>query len=342
MYSGMAPGFVAGDYLRDELCIDLRRLAAACRADFIEDTCERVDPVARRIHLAGGEWIGYDAASFNVGSTLLGRDLPGVREHTFPTRPLSKLIDGVEGLITRAKTHSGERPFQLLVVGAGVAGVELAFSAEARLARETGSVINVMLLNSGERILPRCPAGLVRRVERLALSRRVTIENNVRAVEVRTSGIVLESGMRVDGDAVLWVTGPTGHPLFVDSLGIETDDRGFVLIRPTLQFNGYDNLFAVGDCGTLVDYPQTPKAGVHAVRQGPFITHNLRAFLRGDSLQRYRPQREFLTLLNVGNGYAIGCKLGLSFGGRWVMRLKDRIDRGFMRKYQPGRKGTSR
>jgi NADH dehydrogenase FAD-containing subunit len=30
------------------------------------------------------------------------------------------------------------------------------------------------------------------------------------------------------------------------------DSRGFVLTRPTLQVKGYDNLFAVGDCATLI------------------------------------------------------------------------------------------
>ncbi len=336
MYSGMAPGFVAGDYALRDLSIDLRPLAAACGAELVEATCERIDPTAKQIQLAGGEVIGYDVASFNIGSTLLGRELSGVGEHALPTRPLRKLLDGIAGLIVRAGEHRGDQPFRLLVVGAGVAGVELAFCAQVRLWRETGKAIAVTLFNSGSRILPRYPDSLIRRVERLATTRGIVIKNDVRVVALDDNGAVTESGERADADAVLWVTGPVSHPLFVNSPGIETDTRGFISIRSTLQFKDNDDCFAVGDCGTLIEHPDTPKAGVYAVRQGPILTENLRSHLCGESLREYAPQREFLTLLNMGDGYAIGCKLGVSFGGRWVLRLKDWIDRDFMRKFQLG------
>ncbi len=64
------------------------------------------------------------------------------------------------------------------------------------------------------------------------------------------------------------------------------------------------------------------------------MTHNIRAALSGDGLRSYKPQGDFLTLLNLGDGTALGAKWGRSFGGRWVMTLKDRIDRRFMRRFQ--------
>ncbi len=38
--------------------------------------------------------------------------------------------------------------------------------------------------------------------------------------------------------------------------------------------------------------------------------------------------------MNLGDGTAIGAKWGVSFEGRWVMGLKDRIDRAFMGRFQ--------
>ncbi|MFQ5738633.1 MAG: FAD-dependent oxidoreductase, partial [Acidobacteriota bacterium] len=132
---------------------------------------------------------------------------------------------------------------------------------------------------------------------------------------------------------VVWATGPASQPIFRQS-GLATDERGFVKVRSTLQVEAYDEIFAVGDCATLVEYPRTPKAGVYAVRQGPFLTHNLRASMLGQSLHPYRPQGDFLMLLNLGNGKALGTKWGQSVEGRWVMKLKDWIDRRFMRRFQ--------
>jgi hypothetical protein len=45
-------------------------------------------------------------------------------------------------------------------------------------------------------------------------------------------------------------------------------------------------------------------------------------------------QRDFLSLLNLGDGTALGTKKGLSFQGRWVMKRKDWIDRRSMERSQ--------
>jgi NADH dehydrogenase FAD-containing subunit len=105
-------------------------------------------------------------------------------------------------------------------------------------------------------------------------------------------------------------------------------------VRSTLQAEGHDEIFAAGDCATLVEHPGVAKAGVYAVREGPVVAANLRACLAGEPLRRYRPQRGFLVLMNAGGGVALGSKWGVSFQGRWVMRLKDRIDRRFVGLFQ--------
>ena len=76
------------------------------------------------------------------------------------------------------------------------------------------------------------------------------------------------------------------------------------------------------------------KAGVYAVRSGPLLDANLRASLSGAMLQSFKPQSDFLSLLNLGNGKAIGTKWGLTLTGARVLWLKDRIDRSFMEKYR--------
>jgi len=199
--------------------------------------------------------------------------------------------------------------------------------------RQSGVEVTVTLLDGGTRILRGYPAGLVRRVEVEAARRGVRILLEQRVAAVEHDAVLLDDGERLASGVTVWVTGAVSHSLFRDS-GLPTDSRGFVRTRPTLQIEGHDDLFAVGDCATLTDYPETPKAGVYAVRQGPFVGANLVASLTGAGLRSYRPQGDFLTLLNLGDGSALGAKWGRSFGGAWVMRLKDRIDRRFMRRFQ--------
>ena len=61
---------------------------------------------------------------------------------------------------------------------------------------------------------------------------------------------------------------------------------------------------------------------------------NIRARLSSNVLCTYKPQHGFLSLLNLGNGEAIGTKWGLTYKGPRAMWLKDRIDRSFMERYQ--------
>lgn len=37
----------------------------------------------------------------------------------------------------------------------------------------------------------------------------------------------------------------------------------------------------------------------------------------------------------TGDGKAIGTKFGISFAGKWVWRMKDHIDTGFMKLFDP-------
>jgi selenide,water dikinase len=333
MYSGMVPGFVAGDYRQEELEIDVRPLAALAGANVVVAAATMIDADERRIELIDHDPVSYDLASVNIGSTVLGLDLPGVREHALPTRPIGRFVQRVGELLEHEQDHQRSDPFRVVVVGAGAGGVEVALTVQHRLRQDTNAPLQITLLDAGPRVLSGYRGSLVRRVERLCVARDIAIRCNQRVAAVEGDAIVLTSGERVGCDLPIWVTGPASHPLFGAS-GLSTDQRGFGRVRSTLQLEDHDELLAVGDCASLIEFPGTPKAGVYAVREGPYVTQNLRALLAGEPLQAYRPQGDFLTLLNAGGGLALGTKWGISFQGRWVMRWKDRIDRAFMRRFQ--------
>lgn len=84
-----------------------------------------------------------------------------------------------------------------------------------------------------------------------------------------------------------------------------------------------------------LDYPFPPKAGVYAVRGGPIITRNIAHYIAGEKLEKYVPQTEFLALLMTGDGKAVGTRFGMAFTGKWVWGMKDYIDVGFMKLFDP-------
>jgi len=73
---------------------------------------------------------------------------------------------------------------------------------------------------------------------------------------------------------------------------------------------------------------------VHAVRAAPVLDANLRATLAGSPLREFRPQRDFLSLLNLGGRRALATKWGLAAAGRLPWIWKDRIDRAFVDRFR--------
>ncbi|MCP4201588.1 MAG: selenide, water dikinase SelD [bacterium] len=339
MYSGMVPGFVAGQYKQEELEIDVLPLARRIGARVIIARAIRIEAEEKRVVLQGRPPVPFELASINIGSTVAGLSTPGVREHAIPTRPITGFVSRLDSLFDEFRASNATECVRIVVAGAGAGGVEVAFALDHRL-RELGRKVDVTVIESGPEILAGYSAGMRRRAERAAGQRDIKIVAGQRIDRVEADRVFLKqagasSKSEQPFDLLLWVTGAVSHPLFRDS-NLPTDERGFVKIRSTLQLEDHDHIFAVGDCSTLTRYPRTPKAGVYAVRQGPVLTTNLRRLLAGEALlDRYRPQHDFLTLINTGDGGAIGGKWFLSFEGEWVFRLKDRIDRKFMYRFQP-------
>lgn len=331
VYSGMVPGLVAGDYAAHELEIDCWPLARRADARVVLAPAIRVDPTARKVELEGRPPVAYDLASLDVGSSVRGLDLPGVRDHALATRPIRQFIDRLEARLRAAEGEAGSEPLRVAVVGGGAAGVELAFTLEARL-RTAGRAAELTVVAEDDRPLP----GVARRVAERALRelarRRIAWRGGARVEAVLKDAVVVD-GERVPCHLAVWATGAAPQPLGAAS-ALPLDPRGFVRVRDTLQVVGHDDLFAVGDCAALEAHPWVPRAGVYAVRQGPVLDANLRARTAGGALRPYRPQRDFLALLNLGDRHALGSKWGRTASGRAVWRLKDAIDRRFMRRFQ--------
>ena len=328
-YSGMVPGLIGGRYDVASLSFDLSAISRRAGVRFVQAEATAIDPENRRLGLADGQTLGYDVVSIAVGSTVQGEDLPGVAEFARRVKPIGRAVE----LVPALERIAAGRPPAVVVVGGGAAGVEVALGLRARLRRLGRSDAEVTLVESTDRLL----GGRMPAAERLA--RRALAANGVAVLlgapvdQVRAEGIEI-GGRHVPAELVVWATGATATSLLRRS-GLASDRRGFVLVNDHLQSVSHPEVFAAGDAASLARYPDTPKAGVYAVREGPVLWANLQAAASGRTLpRRYRPQRRFLALLNTGDGRAILSYGSVALWGRSWMALKDRIDLGFMRRFQ--------
>ncbi|HXX32509.1 MAG TPA: FAD-dependent oxidoreductase [Myxococcaceae bacterium] len=308
VYTGMLPGWVAGELTRADLTVELRPLALAARAALHPEGAVGIEAPSRSVRLAGGELVEADVLSLGIGSGLRGLDFPGVREHASNVR-----------LLAARAEHFQASPGPAVVVGGGLGGVELALCLRAACDR-------VSLVSETEEIPQGAPPPLVRAVKR-ALADRGVQPVQGRAVRVTAEEVTLSDGRRLPARTVLWATGPAPHPLLAAS-GLELGPSGAVRVGPSLGSTSHPDIFAAGDCADLP--APVPKSGVYSVREGPVLAHNLEARLRDAPLRPYRPQGHALALVNFGDGTALLSRGRLVARGRWVRAWKDHLDRGFL------------
>jgi pyridine nucleotide-disulfide oxidoreductase family protein len=333
-YSGMLPGHVAGLYGRAEMHIDLARLAARAGAQLITDEATGFDRVGRRVLLRTGEPVPYGILSIDIGITPDLAAIPGAREHAIAVKPIGDFLAKWDRLQGDVLAPRGPR--RIAIVGAGAAGLCLAFAVTTALrtglTRQGIDPASLSVTLIGAAAAPELNGGMRRAVISALERHGIPLIAGQQATAIEGRGILLASGRRIPAEVVLIAT-EAAPPIALRGGAFPQDERGFIAVRPTLQALDDDDVFAAGDCATMLAHPR-PKAGVFAVRQGPHLAANLRRRLRHEPLKEMVPQKQHLVLLSTADRRAIaGRGHWLAFEGRWAWWLKDWIDRRFMRRF---------
>lgn len=332
-YSGMLPGHIAGHYSRDDLDIDLVKLARFAGARLILAPATGIDPQTRQVMVEGRGAIGYDVASIDVGIHARMPGITGFAEHALGAKPLDIYASRWQAFL--AQVDAGEKRPEVAVIGGGIAGVELAMAMAHALRRTgrtggtggTGRDATVSVIDKAVDLTgSNAPAR--QRLKTVMAELGVDFHGGVTVSEVCRNAVQLSNGTLLPAQFVVGAAGGFAHEWLAQS-PLPLTDEGFVMVDAHLRVAGSDYLFAVGDCAHMSDAPR-PKAGVFAVRAGPVLAGNLRAVLSGGQTRAFKPQKNYLKLVSLGGKSALAEKWGLALAGPLLWRWKDRIDQKFM------------
>lgn len=337
IYSGMLPGWVAGRYPLDACAIDLAGPVDRAGATLLCDAATALDAPGQMVTTVQGRTLRYDALSIDIGSGPAIAALDGGDAHGVPVRPIERFVARWDA--QRARLRSAREPFVLTVLGAGAAGVELAFAARQRVLAEGWSHARVQLVGADALPLPSLPVRARRMALALLHAHGIAWHGERRAVALSTAGLHFDGAGVLRSDATWVLTGSAAAPWLARS-GLATDAQGFVRVNAALQSVSHPQVFAAGD---VASHPSPlPKSGVYAVRAGPALARSLAAFAQGQAPAPWRPQRRALYLLSTGDGAAMGVWGPWCWHGRWVWHWKDGIDRRFVAAFEGLAPGGSR
>jgi NADH dehydrogenase len=209
----------------------------------------------------------------------------------------------------------------VLVAGGGFAGVETvaavndfmreAIAAYPRLAPD---MLRLVLVHSGQAILPELAPSLGRYAARELRRRGVDIRLGTRVTGVSDDGVSLSDGTVLPAQTIVWTAGTAPNPLLAELPS--RHERGRVVADECLRVADWPNVWALGDCAQVPDgaggvHPPTAQ---HALRQGRRVGQNIAAAIAG------RPVRPFVfstlgQLAAIGRRTGVASILGVNFSG---------------------------
>ncbi len=326
LYTGMLPGWLAGHYDREELTISPKELCRKAGVVFRRERVRAIDPDARTVQTDKGKW-SYDFISLNLGIHCRLPDGLAKNEHNIPLKPAGDLPRLTKKFLELCEQD--KLLFTVAVVGGGAGGVEVACALAWRLRRQ----LNISFKLVCRSFLPEyAPKAHTPVREGLKIAGVDLMEGF--DVCGRSPGKLTNSrGEETDARYVFWST-PGIPPAFLKTKGLELDANGFLRVDPFLRSVSHPNIFGAGDVVSLSPQP-VAKAGVFAVREAPFLAENLRRVAEGrPDLKAYCPQKDFLTILSLGEKRAVAQKWNRVLCGKMVWHWKDHLDRSFVRKFQ--------
>ncbi len=321
-YSGMLPGWISGEYKLEQCRIDVRPIVERAGARLVLQSVTGINADARTVELEDGSTLDFDFLSIDIGSGTNTRWAGDLDNKLFTVKPLNIFQAGWSDVLKEA---SEKERYDIVVVGGGAAGVEIAMVGKAALSKVAPNA-TVTLVAGTSPLMPGHVSSVRRKAERSLKKLGVTI---IRERAQSFDGeVVLEDGRHLHADRIIAATGPHAAG-WLQQTGLELDKDGFIAVDEFQRSRSHPNIFAAGDIASRKD-PSIARSGVHAVRAGPIIAHNLVAAAKGQELKPYKPRPFSLYILASGEKTAIASWGPFSAAGRWVWRWKDHLDTSFM------------
>jgi NADH dehydrogenase len=294
------------------------------------------DPAQRTLGVKriDGEQIelSYDQLIVALGSVSRTLPIPGLAEHAIGFKSLSdatalrnrvlSCMDIAESLEDPARRAEY---LGFVFVGAGYAGVEgLAelqdFAAQAidLYPRCRAQGMRWMLVETKDRIMQEVPKGLSEFAARELRARGIEIRTETSTKEITDHDVTLSDGERIFARTVVWTAGVKPSPA-VGKLGLPLDRGGRVAVDRTMRVEGFQHVWAIGDCAAVPDPARPgqacPPTAQHAIRQGRLVARNVAATL-GNGRVRPFSYRTKGVVAELGDTEAVALTLGVRWQGR--------------------------
>lgn len=229
-----------------------------------------------------------------------------VRANAIPMKSVSEALflrnavfEDYERAVTADDYHARQRFLDIVVVGGGATGVEVAGALAEMKNHIIGKdykdlnrdEIEIHLIHGAPRVLngmsPEASEKAGQFLDELGV--KLWLDKVVKEYDGKV--VTLDDGTTIQADKVIWAAGITGNK--IEGIPAESYERGNRLICNELNaVIGVEHIFAIGDMAIQKHEPKWPnghpQVAQTALQQGKQLAKNLQALLKGKTPQPFR------------------------------------------------------
>jgi NADH dehydrogenase len=266
-----------------------------------------IDLKQRKVSLAHHDQpLSYDVLVVSPGGVTNYAGVEGAEEFAIPFRKIAhadllrqRMVEALDHVPPNLPPQDTRRALTFAVVGAGASGVELS-TKMADLLRDafgrralTGEP-RVLVIEMGDKVVP----GMGEQIRQFVTA---ALAHGGSETEIETAAVVWAGGVRVS-------------PL-VENLEVPKNNRGLILVEPTLQVQGHENVFTLGDVAYYEDATPTLAGTAQlAFQQASLAARNVAALIKGERLEN-KHFEELGEAMSLGTERAAVLAGGKAFGG---------------------------
>jgi len=223
------------------------------------------------------------------------------------------------------KSHDPSAGLDIVIIGGGATGVELA--AELREASavhgrygfrhlDPHADVRIRILEGAPRVLAPLAENVSAAAARLLAQRHVSIVTSCKVVRIEADAVVDAEGRNHAAKLCVWAAGIKAPPLLAQ-VGLPVTRSGQVQVDGQLRVDGVPDVFALGDCAFCAqpDGKSVPPRAQSAHQQANYLYALLQS-TPGTDLSTRPPYRykDHGSLVSIGSGNTVGSLMGGQIG----------------------------
>ncbi|MGB3634433.1 MAG: NAD(P)/FAD-dependent oxidoreductase [Rubrobacteraceae bacterium] len=330
----MLAGVISSDIQTQNVAQPLRRSLIEAGASFRRATVEEIDFEKQMVTAEGEEdekiEVPFDHLIMALGGEPAFFGIPGVEEHAISMTSIHTAEDIRNRVIERFEETTlarGDVPLSKLtfvIIGGGATGVETAAELHG-LVHSTlspdypninASKVRIVLIDRNQQVLKELDPALQRTARKKLADLNIEVINNTKAQEITPDKVILENGIEVDAENVVWTAGARASVKLEDFEELPSDERKGLEVDEYCRVKGHDNVWGIGDCAANVDKKGNaiPPNAQAAVQGGNAVARNVLAYIDDEELKPF-DYKSLGQLVEMGSQFAVNDVMGVKFSG---------------------------